>query len=298
MDAFDVDRPSGNGLPPEWSAAANGLVDHGRSVLQQWDKLRPKKTLRDAVLAAFVRRSLITAEAINTLALRRLLEPTYASYRTLVDLELKMLYVVSDASDLQAAKVVVHQYDKTKSVGTAILKDQVTRVALEEYPDVLSTLRADLSLLKKAYGADQFDAVRAELEKNPSWHGQANTEAAFRNIGAIRSYTQEFMLTSEYVHGENPDRDFVMIGGTLSIAPLCTIDDYLVGKILGMTAAKLVSVLVNFASDRPILDVGTEVEALLSMRNPVVRELIAESTRFLSVFERFLGPRKDVVATR
>jgi hypothetical protein len=293
MDEFKRDGTVGGGFPAEWVAASSALVDRGTRILERRDQLRPAGTLRDTVLGGELRRSLVTAKAINMLASGRLIEPTYATFRTLVDLELKVLYVVSDRSDMQAAKLVVYQYNKSKSVGTALMDDTATRTALAAFPSVQSSLRSDLGVLKRAYRSAAFEEARKELEKSPSWHGKASVEEAFRSIGAIRSYTQEFVLTSEYVHGDSPDRDFVLVGETLTVAPLFTPDDYAVGKILGMTGAKLLSILAMFIADRPIIDLGGDIESLLAMRNPILHELLAEAAQFLHVFERFLGPRDD-----
>ncbi len=117
--------PGAAGPPPALRAAVDALLDFvgvGASILSRGDWPLTGLT-RQTILLALARRALVTATGVAALGELGLLEPTLATMRTLLELEMRAVAIAADPSDDAAKMQVAWSYVHAKSVQTALLND-------------------------------------------------------------------------------------------------------------------------------------------------------------------------------
>ena len=243
----------GNGLPTRWEASIRVLIDHACYVVKQHRDFRQTRTVRDYVLVACARRSVVTAEAVRLLATARLHEPARAVVRTLNELYLRCQLVTREPGDREAKVQAGFQYKASKRTAERILGDLDTRTNLAKAPTAHQHVLDYARMFKGELVKELFEDVAQELERRESWHGFASYEDAFKAVNETPLYTQGFAGASEYVHADSPDRDFVERADGVPVpAPVRTADPIELGRTMAQAAERLAGILLTFLADMPL----------------------------------------------
>ena len=126
-DAFRRANPAESEGPAEAWRVARAVVDYGCAILQAGPSLRDNRRLRDAVLAALLRRLLVTSESAITLLSRGLVEPALSQARTPLDIELSFRLICTDPTDIFAKRLAAFHYLTYQRHGQDMLSSRHTR---------------------------------------------------------------------------------------------------------------------------------------------------------------------------
>lgn len=260
-DLFMRGEPVGRFCPPEYWAAAHHLVDHGNFILLR-NKVRPEERMRDLVMAALLRRALITTEAVTVNLYNGLAEPAVGLTRVLVDIELSAKLVSQDATGKYAKLLGGFSYRSSQQHGQRILGDPQTRRGIAERdPDQLDWLKGAARSYAKHFQSPVFDEVRSEVKAGGAWHGMT-PEDAFRQAGNSHDYFSSYDLGSLFIHASNLDFDFVERDGEARIRSMVERDPRRIRPLLAMALHRLLSVMKMFVGEEPWLNLkdGTTAE--------------------------------------
>jgi hypothetical protein len=251
VDSFFRAQPAESEGPTDAWALARSVVDYGCVVLQVASAIRPARPTRDAVLAALLRRLLITAEGGINLLSHGLVEPAHALMRTLLDLELAFQLIHRDESDNFAKRLAAFHYLTYQEHGQDMLSDKSTRDEVlgkhDRVPEVIAISRSYARFLDEAV----FDDVRKSLKKDLYWHGFRNVEEAFRAIGAEHDYFMTYDSATWFVHAVNPDHDFVERNDSgLVLKPLVDRDPRNIQPMLGHVVLRTLEMIGVYLDEK------------------------------------------------
>lgn len=250
-DLFFRNQPAElEGFEESWRVARS-VVDFGCAILSSRPPLRSDRRVRDAVLAALLRRVLVTTEAVIELLSRGLLEPALATSRTLLDLHLAFRLIERDDSDRFARRLAAAHYVLMKRHGQDMLGNKPTREGVlrgsNRIPEVIESTRSYDAFLN----SETFDDGRDEVISARYWHGYNSVEEAFRAIGEESEYHMTYDSGSWFVHAANVDHDLTSISeAELSIRPLVERNPDIVQPILGFAVLRALDLISRFCKDR------------------------------------------------
>jgi hypothetical protein len=103
-DSLMRDRPASQEGDPEAWSFAKLVIDHACFILVTASEMRPEHRILDLTLTTLLRRAIITAEAVRVLIDAGLEEPSLASLRTLLDVDLNLRLVAADRTGKMARR--------------------------------------------------------------------------------------------------------------------------------------------------------------------------------------------------
>jgi hypothetical protein len=205
---FAREHPAADEGPEAAWTLAEQTIDHGAFLLEEVNAVRPGRETRDLVLAALLRRALVTAEGIRRCLFHSLEEPAIALLRTLLEVELNLRIVVADETDRMAKRLGAYHYIKAKRHVTNLLKNREIQEGDEEFRDFM---KGAGKRHKEYFASPVFDEVRCDLERSQHWHGHKSVQDAFEAVGGGTEYLQLYDSFSPFVHAANLDHDFVEV---------------------------------------------------------------------------------------
>lgn len=242
-DLFHRDQPASlEGSREAWELALT-TIDFGCALLTEWKGVRPSTELKDAVVAALLRRTLITAEGIRTLLGSGLLEPAVALSRTLLEIELSLKLILRDQSGTMAKRLAAYHYLTYQRHGEDQLRDPTTRQRATEAARAHELAQISGSY-KRFLELQIFDEVRAAIKSKRSWHGFDSMEEAFRAAGESPDYFILYDSGTWFVHAVNVDFDFAdRVGTEMRLKALVERSPTATHLHLGHLALRLTTVL-------------------------------------------------------
>lgn len=203
---------SREGQPDVWELAKT-VIDHAAFILVTASGLRPEHRILDLVLATLLRRAIITAEAIRALIEAGLEEPSLATFRTLLDIELNTRLIVSDDTGRMARRFAAYHSLTAKRHGTRILQHPETRRILLGGEEDLASTKEWTKRWAEYLRDPVFDDVREAVAERRNWHGYDSVEAAFSAVGADGDYRMLYEVFTPFVHASNPESDLDGLSG-------------------------------------------------------------------------------------
>ena len=232
-----------------WDLAVT-TIDFGAALLMAWNAIRPDHQLFDAVIAALLRRALVTAEGARVLLAAGLLEPAIAQSRTLLEIELALRLIYSDSSGLMAKRLAAYHYLTYQRHGQDQLADPGTRRRAVE-ADRVKELAQISGSYKRLLELPIFDEVRKEVKSKRNWHGYDSVQAAFAASGASPDYFMLYDAQTWFVHAVNVDFDYADRTDTeLSLKALIERDPAVIQVQLGHVLLRLVTIFGMIAANR------------------------------------------------
>jgi hypothetical protein len=249
-DAFLRARPAELEGPEEAWRLARAVVDYGCAILKIGPQLRPDRRIRDAVLAALLRRLLITSESAVILLSKGLVESAMSQTRTLLDIELAFRLIHSDQSDNFAKKLAAFHYLTYQEHGQDMLSSRRTRENVlngpGRIPEVITITKGYARFLE----ASVFDEVRDDVRRDRFWHGFQNVEEAFRHIGSEHDYFMTYDSATWFIHAVNVDHDFAELDDSgLSLKPLVERNPSSIQPLLGHVILRSLELLALYLED-------------------------------------------------
>lgn len=259
-DLFARGNPaSTEGSEDAWRLART-VVDFASLQLSRNGGPRDQHRIRDLVLFALVRRSIITTEAIVQLLAKGLEEPAHGLARTLLELELAVELVVRDTTDVMATRLAANGYKVARRHVTAQLQSEAfCQEVLKNEDD--RRVRADLlAFVDKALQEPAFARILERLLKDRHWHGFPSTGAALKSIGKEADYLMTFGTASSSLHATNLTPDLTTTpDGRLSLRAFVQRDPAAIQPQLGHTLLKLTTILERWSTDRGVPDVSLDL---------------------------------------
>lgn len=250
VDGFLRSRPAELEGPEDAWRMARAVVDYGCAILAAGGTLRSDRRIRDAVLAALLRRLLITAESTIVLLGNGLIESAMSQTRTLLDIELAFRLIHRDPSDRFAKRLAAFHYLTYQEHGQDMLGNRETRDRGSGTPDGALELIAITKSYARFLEAPVFDEVRNALKNDRFWHGFRSVEDAFREIGYEHDYLTTYDSTTWFVHAVNVDHDFAGISETgLTLKPVTERNPSAIQPLLGHTALRSVEIIALYLKD-------------------------------------------------
>lgn len=207
VNRFHRDQPAHlEGPKNAWDLAVT-TIDFGGALLLAWNRLRPGHEMVDAVVAALLRRMLITAEANRVLLSSGLLEPAIATSRTLLEIELSLRLIINDTTGRMAKRLAAYHYLTYQRHGQDQLQDPHTRDRAKEAGRI-EELAGISGSYKRFLEMPVFDEVRKEVKAKRSWHGYDSVEEAFTQAGESPDYFMLYDAATWFVHAVNVDFDY------------------------------------------------------------------------------------------
>jgi hypothetical protein len=249
-DLFHRGQPALEGPEENW-ALAEQAISFGCALFAQWRQIRADQQLRDAVLQALLRRSLVTTEGLVVLLGRGLLEPAIATSRTLLDTELAVRLVLGDPTNRMAKRLAAYHYLTYQQHGQDMLADPVTRKGPLSEAGRVPEVASVASSYKRFLMLPIFDDVRDELRSSRYWHGYLNAEEAFRAVGKASDYFMLYDVATWFVHDINVDFDYSeRTDSELLLKPLVERDPAVIQLNLGQQLLRLVTICRLIVEDR------------------------------------------------
>lgn len=206
-DLFFRDQPAVQEGPHKVWDAALTTIDFACAFAAR-SRVRPNHRLCDLVLAALLRRAIITTEGIRHLLAAGLLEPAVSAGRTLLDIELAVTLVQADSSDTTAHRLAAYHYCAYQRHGQDMLSNRPTREGVlaegGRVPEIVEVSRAYARLLEEPI----FDSIRELVRSGRLWHGHASAEEAYKAAGLESDYHMTYDGGNWFVHAVNVDFDF------------------------------------------------------------------------------------------
>jgi hypothetical protein len=231
-------------------ALATTTIDFGCALLMAWNALRAGHEMLDAVVAALLRRLLVTAEANRVLLASGLLEPAVALSRTLLEIELSVRLILQDETGHMAKRLAAYHYLTYQRHGQDQLSDPRTRERAKEADRVQELARITRSY-KNFLALPVFDDVRKELRSKRNWHGYDSVEDAFRAAGESSDYFMLYDAQTWFVHAVNVDFDYAdRTEKQIRLKALVERDPAVIQVQLGYQMLRLVAVLRLIAETR------------------------------------------------
>jgi uncharacterized protein DUF5677 len=247
---FIRDQPALLEGPAEAWALATTTIDFGCALLMAWNTLRAGHELFDAVVAALLRRMLITTEGNRVLLAVGLLEPAVALSRTLLEIELSFRLILKDTTGQMAKRLAAYHYLTYQRHGQDQLHDRSTRDRATEAGRAQELARISGSY-KRFLEMPVFDDVRKDIRAKRSWHGYDSVEEAFRAANQSPDYFMLYDAQTWFVHAVNVDFDYADRTDTqLRLKALVERDPAVVQVQLGYQLLRLVTVLRLIAEHR------------------------------------------------
>lgn len=207
------------------------------------------------------------------------MEPAFGCYRTLLDIELAMRLIHADPSDRKAKLLAAANYHFGAKLSQKQLHHPTTRSALEAIAgarnEVVARARHWSRTLEKDF-AEVKEELLANMAKGRRWHGFKNAEEAFEAVRAPGDF-HEYSVHSEFVHGTNPEWDYVAMEEgkpMLRAVPSPSIREGL--SVVLLTAARQNLVTAHFVEDeafseRPVAPTRGQLEHAVDLINQAMR---------------------------
>jgi hypothetical protein len=207
------------------------------------------------VLAALVRRALITTEGIVAVLYCGLPEAAVPLLRTLLDIELNARLVARDESEHTAKRLAAYHYFATQQHHEGVLTDRTTRAMLATFEGAKEETPEIARQNKKWFESEGLAEVRNEIVASKPWHGFPSAEDAFRTAGLSEDYYQTYDGATMVVHAANIDFDFhSVVDGRVMLKNPLTADETMLLPTLGVALSHLHEVLTVFVTDKGIVD--------------------------------------------
>lgn len=298
-DLFFRARPAEDEGPAEAWRLARTVIDYGCALFASKLSLREDRRVRDAVLAALLRRTLVTAEGIVTLLSHGLVEPALALTRTLLDLYTSFRLIERDDTDRMAKRLAAFHYLAYQEHGQDMLSNRPTREGVlrtsGRIPEVIEVAKSYARHLE----SPAFDEIRAEVKGSQFWHGFSSAEEALRAVGQESEYHMTYDSASWFVHAVNVDHDYLQIGdGTLAMRPLVERDPKVIQPLLGYAVLRTIELLRLYCVDRGLdLDGPTGASASLVEEDGSITSVSSLTALELMALKNF-DVRPDGFASR
>ncbi len=249
---FMRDRPAAEEGPEQAWELAQQVVDHGAYLLDAINSVGAGRQIRDLVLAALLRRSLVIAEGVRQCLYHSLEEPAVVLLRALLEVELNMRLVTADETDRMARRLAAYHHLKAKRHVTEVLSDPEARGEDAEFQDFM---KGAGRRQKEFFQSEAFDDVREELAAAQHWHGYANIREAFEAVDGGTDYLHLYDSFSPFVHSANLDFDFVdIVDGKPHMKPLPQRDPTPVQHYLQGCVLILIRIMRLFVEDKGAQD--------------------------------------------
>ncbi|HEX8210741.1 MAG TPA: DUF5677 domain-containing protein [Longimicrobium sp.] len=251
-DMFARAHPASLEGPGKAWDLAKTVIDHGGFMLLTVNDISAEHTIRDSVMAALLRRTLITAEGVRLLIANGLEESAFALMRTLVELKLNAKLLRSDPSDNLAHRLAAYHFLHGMRQQQRVLDNADTRAMLKrgtanDFDWTINTAKR----LRAFFESENFDNVREASKTHQHWHGKKNIEEAFECVGSISDYLQIYSLFSPFVHAANPEADFAdVIDGKPALKPLVQRDPSMTIHLLGGLVLTTLEILRLFIDSK------------------------------------------------
>jgi Family of unknown function (DUF5677) len=250
VDGFLRAQPAEAFGPERAWALARAVVDYGCALLQSGN-LRPDRRLRDSVLAALLRRLLVTTESVIELLAKGLYEPAMSQTRTILDIELAFSLIHGDQSDTFAKRLAAFHYLSYQEHGQDMLTNRPTRVGFGEGPGNVPELVARTKSYARWLEQPVFDEVRESVRTDRLWHGLDNVEEAFRSVGREHDYFVTYDASTWFIHAVNVDHDFAELteSGGLQMKPMVERDPAVIQLMLGHVVLRCLESIALYLRD-------------------------------------------------
>ena len=126
-NCFYRDEPAHLEMRADALQVATQVVDYGCALFQIANSVRAERRVRDLVVAALLRRAVISLEGVRNLVCLGLMEPALGLARTLQDVELSLKLVLRDETDRQAHSLAAWHYLQYQQHGQDMLGSRATR---------------------------------------------------------------------------------------------------------------------------------------------------------------------------
>ena len=250
-DLFHRDQPASQEGPPEMWEAITTIIDWGGALFETAGQEPTDRPLRRAVMAALLRRVLITAEGVRCCLAAGLVESALVLLRTLLDLQLNMALVSADPTDRMTKRLAAYHYYGYQRHGQDILGDRELRQGILANSDALNVTKDVARSYARFLEGELFDDVRDQVRASRFWHGFDRPGDAFASVGASDDYLMAYDTANFFVHGVNVDHDFSGIeGGQLRVKPMVERDPAPNRVHLTFLAIKLHEIYKDFLQDQ------------------------------------------------
>ena len=250
LDLFARDCPVALEGPPQAWDFAETVIDHGCLVFRKLNSVRFELGLRDLVVRALFRRTLISGEAIRSLLVRGLEEPALATYRTLLELERDLRLVIADPADTSARRLATFLAVKGRRNFAKATKNPSTRDLIQGDADFFDWFRRKSRSFRYWIDSEDFQDVAGELSQADHWHGLPQQEA-FERVEMATAYNLEYGASSLFVHGGNVEHDFAEADANgIRFKPLVQRDPVHTLTQLGRTTHSLIAIYRLIWEDR------------------------------------------------
>ena len=227
------------------------VIDYGNYIIRGFGL----SDWRGIVIAALLRRILITAESVRLLASKGLMEPAFATMRTLVELEMILRLVIKDSSDRTARRyatfqAVMGRRHFRKATGEASFRESMKADSAH-----WTWLRNKSRSFKEWIDSEANDDIREEISRSEHWHGFKNQKEAFEAAEMLTDYYQIYDGASVLVHGGGVEHDLSDAeDGEIILAPLIDPDPganfHNVVGLLSFSLVKLYQLLLEEGGGR------------------------------------------------
>ena len=173
-------------------------IDHGCFALKRLSEMQTESQYRDVMVLALLRRILITAEAVRTLATNRLVDPAMATRRTLLDLEVSLRLVVADDSDDRARYLYLSHAVRARRSAQASMQHTGTRELIQANPRFWDWFKGMSRSAKRRLDAEQSEYAPQGHAQH--WLGVTQQEA-FEMVDMQSDYDLEYIGLSNKIHG-------------------------------------------------------------------------------------------------
>lgn len=248
-DAFARNRAASAEVRAE-AELARIAIDHGCFFLDRLlDTRGAGFELRDWVIVALLRRTLITGEAVRSLLERGLVEPGAATFRTLLELERNLRLVAADNSGRRAHRLAAYGTLKSRHQFKGAPKNPQAREWMFQDEAFFEWFRQQSRKFREWLESEDFQDVAEDMRQARDWHGFNNQEEAFREAGMASDYPLSgFEGTSLFVHATNIDWDYINSEG-LRLKPFARGDASLARDLLGKLTLKLILIYILIWED-------------------------------------------------
>lgn len=256
LDAFNRANPPGASSGAEVWHFATQMIDYGCALFATNNTVRSESPTRDLVVAALLRRALITTEGLLNILYHGLPEAAIPLLRTLLDIEVNAKLVTKDSSEATAKRLAAYHYFAVTRHQHKLLTDPLSRRLLEEFEGGKTEAAGLARKNEDWFEAPGFVDVRDSIVPGRPWHGYARAEDAFAAAGLTTDYFQTYDSGTLFTHAANIDFDFADIvdGQVMLKAPL-TADDLQLVTILGVALTHLYAIIKVFVEDKKIQEV-------------------------------------------
>ncbi len=191
------------------SALLEGTIDHGCFALKRLSEMQTDSRYRDIVVLALLRRILITAEAVRTLAAIGLVDPAMGTRCTLLELEVSLRLVLADDSDDTARRLYVSHAVRARRRARASTQHTGTRELIQANSRFWEWFKGMSRSAKRRLSAAHDENAPQGYAQH--WLGVTQREA-FAMVDMQSDYNLEYVGLSNKVHGSDLQLDIVEDG--------------------------------------------------------------------------------------